>query len=198
MNENRTKKHEYQERYRFWCDKRISQLSFHNNILLTLGFAVAGYFWSERDRVYLELVFDLGADIDWKIVIFISGLITIALSITSGFILSLSRLYDLRLTSNILLTRTSAIDKNVEIKDEPLSAPTFIEVITSLLSVISRYQDYEIRKEEIEETKAFQEKFTDLRQKTRNIGISTWGLVKWQTSSMLVAILLFLLTLLLK
>lgn len=148
--------------------------------------------------MYLELVFDLGADIDWKIVIFISGLITIALSITSGFILSLSRLYDLRLTSNILLTRTSAIDKNVEIKDEPLSAPTFIEVITSLLSVISRYQDYEIRKEEIEETKAFQEKFTDLRQKTRNIGISTWGLVKWQTSSMLVAILLFLLTLLLK
>ena len=59
MNDKSQKISEYQERYRFWVDKRISQLSFHNNILLTLGLVVFGYFWSERKTVYTEFVFDL-------------------------------------------------------------------------------------------------------------------------------------------
>lgn len=58
------KRQEYQERYRFWTDKRISQLSFHNNLLLTLGIALIGYFWSERSSIYTKLVIDFN-EIDW-------------------------------------------------------------------------------------------------------------------------------------
>lgn len=64
------KKLRYQERYHFWSDKRVSQLSFHNNILLALGFAVMSYFWSERDSVYSSLFIDFEADIDFKVVVF--------------------------------------------------------------------------------------------------------------------------------
>ena len=62
---------EYQERYRFWTEKRISQLSFHNNFMLTLAIAAIGYLWSERSSVYTQLQINLNADIDWTVLIFL-------------------------------------------------------------------------------------------------------------------------------
>lgn len=35
--ESLRKTKEYNDRYRSWQDKRVSQLSFHNNLLLTLA-----------------------------------------------------------------------------------------------------------------------------------------------------------------
>jgi len=57
---------EYQERYRFWADKRITQLSFQNDFLLTLAVAVIGYLWSERGNVYTNLIVDFNREVDWK------------------------------------------------------------------------------------------------------------------------------------
>ncbi len=198
MTEQLNKKQEYQERYRFWSDKRVAQLSFHNNLLLTIGIAIIGYFWSERSSVYTKLIIDCEAEIDWKIVFFILGLVTTGLSVLAGFVLSLSRLYDLRLTSNIALTRIRALDKAVTIQENEALKSGFLKSILALAVVSWNYQKYEIRKTEIGNTEAFQQKFNELRQKASDLGVSTWGLVKWQTLSMLSAFMLFTLTLILK
>jgi len=108
MNDNQDTKdklQEYQERYRFWSDKRISQLSFQNNIFLTIGLAVMGYFWKERNDIYTEIIIDSKLQVDWEIVIFLIGMALLLYSILAGMFLAVSRLYDLRITSNILLTR---------------------------------------------------------------------------------------------
>ena len=198
MNEQRTKKQEYQERYRFWSDKRIAQLSFHNNLLLTIGIAVIGYFWSERSNLYTKLIFGCDAEIDWVTIYFLVGIVSAVLSVVAGFILSLSRLYDLRITSNIALTRKRAEDKTVSIKEIDTSKSSFIRSVFTLFAVLWNYQNYEITKKEIEDTKIFHCKFKELRQKASDLGVSTWGLVKWQTISMLAAFLFFTLTLVLK
>lgn len=198
MTEKESKKQEYQDRYRFWSDKRIAQLSFHNNLLLTLGIAVIGYFWSERNNIYTKLIIDCEADIDWIIVFFLIGIMSAVVSVTTGFILSLSRLYDLRLTSNITLTRKRAIDKSVEIKDKDTQKTGFIQSFLVLIAVLWDYQEYKIRKCEIENTVVFQDKFNKIRQKSSDLGASTWGLMKWQTLSMLIAFIFFTLTLTLK
>ena len=114
---NNIKKQEYHERYRFWVNKRISQLSFQNNIYLTIGFAVIGYFWSERSSVYTDLIVDAQLTIDLKIVLFFAGMLSLLYSIASGLLLSVSRLYDLRLISNILLTRKRAIKEKITFPD---------------------------------------------------------------------------------
>jgi hypothetical protein len=189
---------EYQERYRFWTDKRISQLSFHNNLMLTLGFAVIGYFWSERDSVYTKLVINFDAEIDWKVLLFLLGVSAIAVSIISGFILSLSRLYDLRLTSNITLSRKRISKNDIELKDEELSKSRFADSIKSLFSVIQKYQDYEITYSDIKENNNLQAKITEIRQKSHDLGRSTWGLLKCQTACMLIGIVLFMLVLAIK
>jgi len=198
MNEQRTKKQEYQERYRFWSDKRIAQLSFHNNLLLTIGVALIGYFWSERSSIYTKLDFACEAEIDWVTICFLMGIASAVLSVVAGFILSLSRLYDLRITSNIVLTRKRAEDKSISIKEKDTSKSSFIRSLLALVAVLWNYQHYEIRKREIEDTEIFHCKFNKLRQISSDIGSSTWGLVKWQTLSMLAAFLFFTLTLVLK
>ena len=189
---------EYQERYRFWTDKRISQLSFHNNLLLTLGFAVIGYFWLERDKVYTKLVVNFDASIDWIVLLFLLGLIVTAVSIISGFILSLSRLYDLRLTSNIVLTRKRITKKEIEVNDESLSKSSFIVAMKTLFCVNWKYHDYEITRSDITENEELQIKFTELRQKSHDLNELTWGLLKCQTACMLIGIIFFILVLTMK
>ena len=138
--EKKIKLHEYQEKYRFWTDKRISQLSFHNNLFITLGFVVIGYFWSERKTIYTEITFNFDADIDIQILLFLLAMLAVTASIITGFMLSLSRLYDLRLTSNIILTRKRLLNNNMDIKDEVLLQPKFRDSIKSLFNVFWRYQ----------------------------------------------------------
>ncbi|PVV20150.1 MAG: hypothetical protein B6D78_11660 [gamma proteobacterium symbiont of Ctena orbiculata] len=198
MNEQDSKKQEYQERYRFWSDKKISQLSFHNNLLLTIGISLIGYFWSERSSIYTKLVIDFGAEIDWITTLFLVGIASAFVSVVAGFILSLSRLYDLRITSNIALTRRRAKDKSILLKEEDTSKSGFFKSVRVLVAVTWNYHNYEIKKREIEDTVIFHRKFNDLRQKASDLGISTWGLVKWQTICMFVAFLFFTLTLVLK
>jgi hypothetical protein len=180
---------EYQERYRFWTDKRITQISFQNNFVLTLAIAVIGYLWSERNNVYTKLRIDFNAEIDWMVVIFMFGLFVVALSILSGFILSLSRLYDLRITSNVVLTRKRSIEKDIGIRDEGLAQSGFVGSMKSLCCVLRRYQDYEITDADLSENnELFQGKFTKLRQMSRDLGNSTWSLLKWQTVCLFVGV----------
>lgn len=126
------------------------------------------------------------------------GIASAILSVVAGFILSLSRLYDLRITSNIALTRRRAEDKSIPIKDEDTSRSSFIRSVLVLFAVLWNYQNYEISKREIEDSEIFHCKFNELRKKASDLGVSTWVLVKWQTLSMLTAFLFFTLTLVFK
>jgi len=188
----------YREQYRFWTDKRITQLSFHNNLLLTLGLAVVGYFWSEKNGVFSKLIINCDAEIDWSIVICVLGFAFIVVSIAAGFILSISRLYDLRLTSHVSLTKMRAADESIEVKPNNSIKPTCQESIKSLYDVFQNYQFYEISKNEIKDTEEFHKKLAEARQKKCDLGGSTWLLLKWQTLSMLIGVALFIVTLFIK
>ncbi|MES9838688.1 MAG: hypothetical protein AB2653_09435 [Candidatus Thiodiazotropha endolucinida] len=189
---------EYQERYRFWTDKRISQLSFHNDFMLTLAIAAIGYLWSQRNDIYTNLRIDFGAKIDWAVVLFLLGIIAVAFSIISGFILSLSRLYDLRVTSNVLLTRKRSIKKGIDLKDEKLSHLGFKGLMNSLFCVLRRYRSYEITVDDISENNELQSKFTELRQMSRNLGNLTWSLLNWQAACLFVGIVFSMFVLVIK
>ena len=189
---------EYQERYRFWADKRISQLSFHNDFLLTLAIAVIGYLWSERSNVYMKLRIDFNGEIDWTVVFFLLGLIAVALSICSGLFMSLSRLYDLRVTSNVLLARKRSTENGTELNDDEFSQFCFSRAMKNLLCVLWRYQNYEVTTRDISDSNGFQSKFTKLRQMSRDFGDLTWCLLRWQTAFLFVGVVLSMFVLALK
>ncbi len=196
---SKCKTQEYNFRYRFWSDKRISQLSFHNNLLLTVGIAAIGYFWKERDSVYKTLIIDFHSSIDCKVFLFFIGIVILFLSVLCGFLLSLSRLYDLRLTANIVITRRRLAEKAMNLKDEPLSEKGFFLSIKSLWSVFWNYPQYKIAKTCIKaDERDLQKKFTLLRQKSEDLGTSTWTLMKCQTVCMLVSMVFLIIVLFIK
>jgi len=201
-NNERNKIQEYQERYRFWSGKRISQLSFHNNLLLTLGIAAIGYFWKERDSVYKNLIIDFDSSIDCKVFLFFVGIAILFLSVLSGFLLSLSRLYDLRLTANIALTRKRLAEKEVNLEDLPVSETGFLSSIKNLWFVFWNYRQYEITKTTIEANKSnkksLQNRFTKLRQKSEDLSTSTWALLKCQTVFMFFSMFFLIVVLFIK
>jgi len=190
---------EYQERYHFWTDKRVSQLSFQNNILLAISIAILGYFWKERDSVYTDLIIDSSLSVDFKIVFFFFGMILLLYSIATGLFLATSRLYDLRLTSNVLLTRKRAFQNNVTISDEDLSNNCICKSIKSLWLVFRKYDEFALSRSEIKsDNSSLQQKFTMLRQLSRDIGNSSWGLMKNQMVSLLISLVLFIVVLIMK
>ena len=120
------------------------------------------------------------------------------LSVLAGFTLSMSRLYDLRLTANIALTRKRALDKNISINEEEVSKSGIVVSLLSLISVMWCYEKYNINKSEITNSDDFSKKFKKLRQKASDLGEATWCLLLWQTLCMLFAFIFFVTTLALK
>lgn len=202
MNDELDKKErlkEYQEGYRFWSDKRISQLSFQNNIFLTIGLTMMGYFWKERSSVYTDIIIDLSLKIEWKIVLFLIGIAILFYSIIAGLLLAISRLYDLRLTSNILLTRKRAIDENVSINDEKFPKASNFKSIHSFWLLFTKYNEIEIARDDVKsDNTQLQSKFTKARKLSTDIGICTWTLVKHQTISLFISLCFLVAVLIMK
>lgn len=192
--QNQDKKiQEYQERLRFWIDKRVSQLSFQNNVYLTISLAAIGYLLNERKNIYTDLIIDIHLNINWKIVIYFACIISLTYSICFGLVLSVSRLYDLRLISNILLTRKRAKKENIKITDEDTSHNCVCKSIHSLWKVIRRYREYEISYADVRgKQEDLQVKFTKARQCSRDIGNSSWFLMMHQTVGLFVSIIIFI------
>ena len=197
--DNKEKLEEYQKRYRFWTDKRISQFTFQNNIFLVVGLGIMGYCWKERASIYTELIIDPYLKIDFKTTIFIISMVILLISILTGLLLAVSRLYDIRLTTNILLTRKRALKKNIDIKDESVSTESLYQCVLSFYDVFCKYQHLEIVYNDIQnKTEELQKKFTKARQISKNLGDLSWKLMKYQTISLLVSICLIFIVILVK
>lgn len=198
-NDSRNKIQEYNERYRFWVDKRVAQLSFHNNLLLTVGIAIIGYFWKERNSVYRHILIDSSLPVDGTVVLFCLGITAATFSIIFGFILSMSRLYDLRLTANILLTKKRLAAKNIDLQENQQSEPSFLSSMQSLMSVFWCYSHYKITKNHIaDDQKELESRFNRLRQKSSDLGYATWALLKVQTLCALVSVVVLVVVLIIK
>ena len=176
--EKEKKAEEYQNRYRFWTDKRISQLSFLNNFMLTIGIALITYIWTK------EISFYMTSTIDWKITFLFITLASSFMSVLSGFILAMSRLYDLRLTSNILLTRKRALKKDIKLNNVKNQKNNFWESLKILVDVIGNFEDYKINSNDISN-----EKFKKLKASSNAIGSFTWRLLNIQVNTLAISII---------
>lgn len=86
---------EYSENHKFWQDKAIQQLSFTNNLLLTISIGFLSF--SFNKDLLSNLKFTL-TDFNLSITFYSLSLLSIVLAVGFGFIMLLTRLYDMRLT----------------------------------------------------------------------------------------------------
>lgn len=185
------KRIEYSSRYRFWTERAIKQLSFENNLLLTVAIAALGYFWKEKPANYYILIkFDNSPN--WPILFFVLGTIFVSVSIFFGFMLSLSRLYDMRLTRHILSLRQSAAKEKYLLADAELLDSNYVRQFYTMFKVFLNYRNYKIPKSYIEsKNNNLTERFNKIRQYAKDFGDLSWCNLKIQAFAFLFGILFY-------
>lgn len=186
------KQEEYSERQRFWSDKSIQQLSFSNNLLLTIAIAAIGYFFGKREKVYKKLIIDNSLPIDLTTTLFVVGSMFIGLSILGGILLALTRLYGFRLSRHISLTRKRACKAGKLLNDERLRPPPLRTAICDIFYVFFKYENVTIYRQEYRtQYKIITKKFKVLRKLSLSFDKATWFLLNFQFVLFTVGILMY-------
>lgn len=183
---------EYRERNIRWTDRALAQLSFYNNLLLTLGIGFLSFAY--QDSKVLSLEFSL-KDIDWSLTAYGVSILAVMFSILTGFTGSISRLYDFRITSRINLIRQRVFEHSqLKIHEKTPKEFSFWENL--LLPYKLLFEKYP--RITLEQCKAWKndkenlnQKFIELRTLSYNLGLRTWNLIKWQTFLMILAVILY-------
>lgn len=196
-------KGDYRDRHRFWAGQTLTQFGNANNFFIIIGFAITGYLVKELDQFStLEFTF-AWEKINFNATFLIVSLVFTLLSLLSGTLTMLSRLYDLRLTRHINTIKIKAYSKKysydkelpdeyIEIKGElkfPMFQITLLRKFTgSILNI-----DYFLTDKDMKNKSDRHEKYLELRKRTLMLGRFSWISFKWQISWVLLAIIAFML-----
>ena len=96
--------HRYRERTVRWTEFSLAQLSFYNNLLLTLGVGFLAFAYQDAEKALENARFTF-VGMDCYLTFYVLSLFFVGLSILLGLLVGWSRLYDFRLTRHINLTR---------------------------------------------------------------------------------------------
>lgn len=187
------KLNEYLQRQKEWRDISTQQLSFSNNILITIA---AGYLVLIFDKSELRKVeINLNSSIDWPILLyFVSVLLAIA-AILLGVMVMINRLYDFRISRHIALTRKRVYKKHTEVLSEStLGAISSWDIITGQFNIMFKKIEF-IAIDEIDSFEANKEsistKFNLLRRQSKVIGSTSHKWTKIQILLMLVSLIIY-------
>ncbi len=99
----------YLERHNRWSAVYIDQFSFANNLFLTISIAFIAFLAKESNVNDITITI---TNIDLNMISFGASLLCIILSIFFGFLTVLCRLYDFRITRQIILIRKRLYEYN--------------------------------------------------------------------------------------
>lgn len=189
----------YLDRYTKWQDKTREQLSFFNNLLLTISTGFLSFvITQEKYSVHLRV-----STQELNFLMLFSILLVLS-SILVGLLLVINRLYDFRITTHINQVRYWFKKKQKDKDEDSLDEKTpekfcfctrFFLSLKVVFKEIPRIniedcEDYHLIYSEIEK-REFKNKFRTLRNYTHNLGIVTWVKLKWQIGLFLLGILSF-------
>lgn len=175
---------EYIERNRRWTDKAMSQLSFLNSLLLTLGLGFISLSYEKLKTVNLKFDF---INFDTFLTCYVISFILVGTSVFIGLSIAHNRTVNFRITRFINQTRLRVFESS----ESKLDAST-----TETYKAFKRFwlqfkycnsfpllstEDCEIYKTLSKEKKRkFNSIFSNLRVIDHNLGVSTWRRTNWQ------------------
>lgn len=171
---------EYKDRNIRWTDKAVNQLSYFNNLLLTLSIGFISF--SYKSLITNNYKLNLSDDVDWYQTIMSLSLLLMLFAVYKGLIISLSRLMDFRISRQIVQVRQRMLEHAGKKMDESssLSMPWFdrSKLIWSIFRndypkiTIEDCKNYDtMSKSEKEEINC---NFKGMRRISHNLGINTW------------------------
>lgn len=181
------KLNEYKQRSKEWRDISINQLSYVNNVFISL---TTGYLIFRLENNKIDLSINFKEEIDWGSFMSFFSIVMGGLSLIYGIGVLLSRLYDFRISRNLALTRKRFYeDKKKKLDDGELENSCFYDRIKVVLEIVFCKIDF-ISKNEVEKNEV-EDRFNKLRRKANILGEITWIWMKCQVLFFLISVLMY-------
>lgn len=188
---------EYKEREAKWLDKSLAQLTFFNNLLLTLslGFLAFSYKNSCIDKLFLDL-----KSPNWKFTFIVFSFILISISIFKGLFVAINRLYDFKVTRHINQIRHRMIEhSNIKLDETSPSKFDYLRkfilpfqvMIDIPIITMEECKNYNNSTEQ--KRKEIKYRFRELRNIGKNLGLNSWRNTNLQILYFALGILFYLL-----
>ena len=174
---------EYHDRNVRWATESLKQLSFYNNLLLTISVGFFSFSFKPNDNLAGLRVSCV--NIDWSFTFLVSSLMLVTLSILTGLFLVINRLQDFRLTRQINQIRQRAFEHSQVKLDE--RTPNEFSFWRRVGLAFQNYPAITIEDCKNYKNATQSEKdrinfnFRELRNIAHNLGLKTWRQTKWQT-----------------
>ena len=183
------KENKYHERHIRWRDKTRDQLSFFNNLLLTISIGFLSFiFANEQYSNKLEI-----CSVNQNFYIIMS-VVLILISIFSGLLVVITRLYDFRITAHIVQIR-SWVNEKLPIQTHNYGIWLKFILIFKVIFGKCRKIEYRncVKLEYMSKTekRVFLKDFRNLRCDAQNLGGLTWLNLNCQISFFLLSMIFF-------
>lgn len=188
---------EYKERNVRWSNLAIEQLSFYNNLMLSLGVGFLAFCFNDNGKSIIccpqNNLFDSGGFI-------LVSIILMGLSILSGLTLALNRLKDFRTSRSINQIRQTVYEYSYSKLDGKTPDKfSFLKRQFLFLKVIPKLSTESCQtfiSATFEEQKKFRDTFRELRNISHNLGLVSWQKTLFQTLYFSISIFCYLISLL--
>jgi len=183
---------DYKERAIRWKEKSLAQLSFVNNLILSLSVVFLTFFYREfkTNETFISVPINEKYILLMKI-----SLILILLSIITGVLVAINRLIDFRITKEIARirykaykeTKTKLVKKNISEIKFPNKDFLLFKI---LIGKLHNSDSINISNSDINII------YNKLRETTFNLGKNTWNKTLWQLLFFVIAISIYIIGLL--
>ena len=188
----------YLERHVRWTENSLNQLTFFNNILVTLTIAFISFAFNLKTFHGLEF----SSHLNWSLTFSVISITLAIFSAIMGIYFSFNRLYDFLLSRHLNLTRY----RMLKYHDQILNADSYgkeqripglkkwflsFDLLTGYpyKIIVSKGQDES-------EIRRVKENFVKMRKVTYNLGVVTGKLLTFQVISFIFCLLAYLLSIL--
>ncbi|AIN75176.1 hypothetical protein O8E88_002296 [Flavobacterium psychrophilum] len=183
------KEKDFEQLHSDWRNISINQLSFTNNLILTFSSGFFIYIFS--DKKIPDFHINTNENFVYTKFAFAFCIIFLLLSIIYGIAILFTRLYDFRITRNILFARSRT---NNQLEYIDFSEFTFNERVSALWKILFKKLPFLTRedaKKSIND-KEFIKKFEELLKLSKILGTSSWLWTKFQILHLSLSFILYL------
>lgn len=176
-----------------WADESLKQLSFYNNLLLTLS---VGFLSFSFNKYTFSNIHFFGAEVDWCLTFLLISTVSITVSIIAGLFVAINRLQDFRISRRISLIRYRVYKHSGILLSE--CTQDEYNFWKRLILVFHNYPTVTIEeckscnKTENKKIENIKSKFIELRNISHNLGRTTWNYTVLQTVGFALGIALYL------
>ncbi|MEO9869505.1 hypothetical protein [Ekhidna sp.] len=186
--EQKDKVKEYSERHQQWSNQALTQFGYSTNLFTTIGIGFLAYLINERKK-FPAITIDFEQSVNWSLLLFVISVCLTLLTVVFGLISITSRLYDIRITRHLVLTRKRVMKKHAMYLTDKHTDISNQSKIGNFFRSLNKI-DF-VTGNDISNIQTVNTKFESLRMQSKLLGELAWTSHKLQLVLLLLSVIIY-------